>query len=485
MTGAGTETPCPECGEMVRVGMVRCWNCGAFMNPELEEKFMAMQADPAPVIYSDPEAAESGTFQLADDAAEQINDFELRTGTDDGDILGGLNVPAEQPSEPESVAAPAESAPPAEAPAAEPEDDVLAAAMSDLKETQRRTEARLRDGFVGGVKTAGGFIVFCPYGCKIEVKEKHRGQMGKCPKCLAPFFVPVDPPDFVTPQAATATGDEANATASTSLGSYALWLEGMRVHPVDPEKLKLKADSLAKDFAPFELAVSPDHVALIPLQGPKGGLFGGGPKVDELRAKAKEAAKAGPLGDKFEEHDVLKLDADLLRQCKVVQPTKQRGDSMFAGVPVFGQGRIAVQLPDLPGRDKLDVISFTITEFRKFSHALSDHFGIGNFGEDVGVPLENEHFEHSCHYTDGKIRALDKLDFYKADPAVELILAGWQCAACGMTLSEDARKKENLGGKGGKGIAKVKCPKCSEKMGDQPLYTRAELVEDVKMQSET
>jgi RNA polymerase subunit RPABC4/transcription elongation factor Spt4 len=29
--GRPAEIPCRECGEMIRVGLVRCWNCGTFI----------------------------------------------------------------------------------------------------------------------------------------------------------------------------------------------------------------------------------------------------------------------------------------------------------------------------------------------------------------------------------------------------------------------------------------------------------------------
>lgn len=479
----GAQTPCPDCGEMVREGLVRCWNCGAFMDPEIEARFMKMQEAGPQVIYSDPSAAtaDDSTFALSESDSDDDSDdggFELNVPKSKNEILEGLDS-----SEVSAEAAEAKVEEPAPA-APSPDDDVFAAALTDMKESQARQAQRGRDAFVGGVKTAGGFIIFCPYGCKIEVKEKHRGQVGKCPKCRAPFVVPVDPPDYVKPKAVAAQTGTPGATGGTA-GVYGLWLEDARLHVVEPEKLKLKADSLAKDFESRELVVGKEHVALVPLVGPKGGLFGGGPKKDELRAQAKEAAETAAFGAKFLEGDVIRLDADQVRQMKIVQPTKSRGDSMFAGVPVFGQGRIAVQLPDLPGRDKPDVLSFSLTEFRKFAQALSDQMGITGFGADSDIPVEDQVFEHSCHYSDAKIKALGMLEFYRADPAIELILAGHQCAACGLVVSEDSRKKEGLGGKSPKGIAKAKCPKCGEKMGDQPLYTVASLVEDTQMQSET
>lgn len=455
------------------------------MDPEVEARFMKMQENRQEVIYSDPSAAtaDDDTFGLAGESGDE-DGFRLKSADGGTDLIGDLDVAEqrEQATDEPAVPVPAVPVPAVPVKQDEPEDDVVSAAMSDMKETQQKAEQRLRDGFAGGVKTAGGFIIFCPYGCKIEVKEKHRGQVGKCPKCTAPFIVPVDPPAYKKEQI-DLTPEVTGIPKVT--GVYTMWIEGAHVHTVDPEKLKLKADSLAKEFKPYELVAAPDHLALVPLVGPKGGLFGGGPKADELRQQAKDAASVKPFADKFLESDVIRLDESSIRLLRLVQPTKSRGDSMFGGVPVFGQGRIGIQLPDMTGHDLPVVLSLSLTEFRQLATALSDHFGISNFGADVGVPLENEFFEHTCHYTDGKIKALDKLDFYNADSAVELILAGWQCGECGVVISEDARKKENVGGKAGKGIAKTKCPKCGDKMGDHKLFTREELVEDVVMQSET
>ena len=68
-----------------------------------------------------------------------------------------------------------------------------------------------------------------------------------------------------------------------------------------------------------------------------------------------------------------------------------------------------------------------------------------------GVPDVDSFVESKCHYTDVPIKALANLAWYQADPASGVVLAGWKCAACGLTVSEDGRKKENLGGKNAKG----------------------------------
>ena len=507
VASSGPQTPCRECGEMVRTGLVRCWNCGAFVDPAVEKRFHEMQKNPPPPILSDPDeaasAADSATFGLADDGSAG-GDSGAAEGGDEGGDEGGFQLGGSgagvtfDAGMPDDFGVEAEETAPAARPPqpvagvdvpsqAEDDDDLLSVAMNDLEATRQKEQHRIREGFAGGVRTAGGFIIFCPYGCKIEVKDKHRGQVGKCPKCQAPFVVPVDPPKYKKKAAAAKPA----ADLSGAIGPYVLWQTDRHLHVVDPEKLKIKADSLVKDFTLRDLALSADHLALIPMAG-KSGMFGsGGGKTDEIRSGVQSAAAGSKSGvpDKVDAGEVLKIKRDLLTNLRVIQPAK-RGQSIFAGTPVFGTGRIAVQLPDTsdgtnPAAEKPHYLSFELTDFREFSKALEDVFGIGSFGEDDGVPLKDDTFDYTCHYTDAPIKALKALEFYKADPKLELVLAGWQCGECGLTLSEDARKKENLGGKAGKGMAKTKCPKCEQKMGDHPLYTLPTLVEGPAMQSDS
>src|SRR5262249_46159240 len=67
------ESACPECGEMVRVNSLRCWNCGAFMDPAMEQKYVAMQANPGPTLFSEVPDAELATFE--EEGAD--DDFQL------------------------------------------------------------------------------------------------------------------------------------------------------------------------------------------------------------------------------------------------------------------------------------------------------------------------------------------------------------------------------------------------------------------------
>jgi len=44
--------------------------------------------------------------------------------------------------------------------------------------------------FRNALRSKDSFIIFCPKGCRIRVKEQHRGRSGKCPRCQSEFVVP-------------------------------------------------------------------------------------------------------------------------------------------------------------------------------------------------------------------------------------------------------------------------------------------------------
>ena len=135
---------------------------------------------------------------------------------------------------------------------------------------------------------------------------------------------------------------------------------------------------------------------------------------------------------------------------------------MFAGVAVFGDGRIAVRLPKLDDSPNPQFLSFSLSEFRRFAKILEEFYGLAALGADCGVPLEDVYSDRFCHFSNQPLRILENLDFYKGDPGFKLKVIGYKCAGCGLVVSEEARAKENLGGKDGKKIAKAKCPKCQK-----------------------
>jgi len=478
------EIACPDCSEMVRKNALRCWNCGAFMNPELELKFMEMQANPAKPILSVPEAEISSLDEDEDD-----DDFELTIPKPSGPVKSTpvADAPASsgavgegetaQPASPDAASA---NRPPMPDSGVDHSVATGGDALLDIamQEERANTKKRRKRKLTGGTRTAGGgLIIFCPYGCHIEVKEDHRGMTGRCPKCRAPFFVPIDPPNFKKKKK---KGDAAAGDDSSS-GKYATWLDDLHLHSVNPEKLKLKADSLLKDFAPADFGFSPDDLLVAKLAKKAGGLFGGGDKNADPRQDMRKYLAEGKPFDELpatEKHLYSKED---LAQIKVVQPAANRAESMFHGIPIFGEGRIAVQLPFEDGITDTVYVSMGLTEFWEFNKAAQEQLGIENLGEGCGIPPEHVFSDYKCHYTDATVRALENLEFYKADGKVKLVIAGYRCGTCGLAVGEDGRKKENLGGKTGKGIAKAKCPKCEAKMGDNPLYTLESEVQEPSM----
>jgi hypothetical protein len=476
--------PCPECGENVRSGMVRCWNCGAFMNPKIQEKYQEIQSRPAsPLTFSPiPEGeAASISAQAPAPADDEDDDFQLTPSrpvvqaNSPTSLLS--SAPAQSPAAAEDLTpipsledepAPAEKSKKSAAAPAKPvktSDALLDIAMQDENENEKRRKKRT---LTGGIRTAsGGFMIFCPYGCRVEVKESHRGMSGKCPRCRAPFLVPVDPPDYSAAKPKESSSDKSGVAAAPT--AFSTWVHDLHLHTVPPEKLVLKADSLLKTFTEADFGFGTEGMVVLTLPKKGGGLFGGGgDKKKEARDAILQHLKEGKPAAEIPAGEKTIYTPDQVRQMRVVQPVASRAQSMFAGVPVFGTGRIAVQLPIVSDTDPPKYVSMGITEFRKLADVLVQQFGMTDFGRDTGVPMQDQFTEHRCTYG-GTFKSLNNLEFYKADPTVQIVTVGFKCGGCGLTMSEEGRAKADFGGKGGKGIAKAKCPKCQQKFGDNPL----------------
>jgi hypothetical protein len=212
----------------------------------------------------------------------------------------------------------------------------------------------------------------------------------------------------------------------------------------------------------------------------KGGLFGKPKsKPEETREEVRGHLESDkPLKDvPAPKHQF--LEGEQLGQLKVVQPVVYVHESMFAGIAVFGEGRIAVRLPVSADSPEQQFLSFWLTEFRQFSAALDKYFQIKDLGILEGVPLTDPLLDLQCHYAETPLKVLDPevLKFYQGDPSIKLELAGRRCEGCGLAVSEEARRKEKIGGLNGKAIAKHKCPKCEKKFGSISLF---KLVEEEK-----
>lgn len=519
MTNEGNqagEKPCPDCGEMVRPNSVRCWNCGGFMRKDMAVKYQQMQLNPKPLTYLEMSENDMGALPLAGD---DDDDFELSvpmtqsmaftippitpaasTGqvrieppTDTSDLpalalspltpLGGVSSAAAESLSPLPSLMPAGSAP-AKSDRPKSDDDALFEMVTqDVSESEQRRKKRRPNSMAGGVRTAaGGFIIYCPYGCRFEVKDSHRGMQGKCPRCRAPFFVPVDPPDYSASKkaaeaaAGAAAGQAGPADAS---GAFSGWMKDLHLHTVSPDKLKLKVDSLLKEFAEYDVGFSNDQMLIVNIaKKGGGGLFGGG-GGDKKKAEARDAMllhlKEGKPIPEIPGTDKQVFTAEQVQQMRVVQPVANRGESLFAGVAVFGTGRIAVQMPFSDDPQALpQYLSFSLSEFRVLAKTLQERFGLVGFGAGCGAPLEDAFDEFPCHQSmNAPFKVLRNLDYYKIDPAFKLATVGYKCGSCSLTISEAGRAKDNLGGKDGKAMAKTKCPKCQQKFGDNPLLSFA------------
>jgi hypothetical protein len=357
-------------------------------------------------------------------------------------------------------------------------DVLLRVALAEEAETGgRRRGQKVAEG-----KVRTGFRIYCPNGHCIEVQERHRGQTGRCPRCRELYHVPAGSWDEEKAQqeekaqkaaaivAAVQAQGDANKPIEISAGEYTRWMLDSHFHSIDLAKLKLKPGSLLKDFQEGDVGFAPDGM-LVVLLSKKGGLFGGDKKklstrdavLDHLsKGKAREELPAG--GHHF-------FAAADMPQLRIVQPIVSTEHSMFAGVPVFGDGQIAVRLPKKDDKTNPQFLSFTLSQFRRFSKILDEFYGMKAFGAESGVPLEDVFTERHCHFSDEVLRILENLDYYKDDPGYKLKVIGYKCAGCGLVVSEESRVKEKIGDAAGKKIAKAKCPKCQKPFGNLPLHS--------------
>ena len=330
-----------------------------------------------------------------------------------------------------------------------------------------------------------GFRVFCPNGHCIEVQERHRGRTGRCPRCREVYFVPAgtwdeekalqdDEAKKSAAITAAMNADDAKARGDQpveiSAGEYTRWMLDSHFHSVDLTKLKLKAGSLLKDFQDADVAFAPDGI-LVVLLAKKGGLLGGG----EKKKLATRDAVVHHLSEGKARQDLPCgahhfFASAQLAQLRIVQPIVSAEQSMFAGVPVFGEGRIAVRLPIVEESPNPQFLSFALSEFRRFSKILEEFYGVHGLGAECGVPLEDVYSDRFCHFSNQPLRILENLEFYKDDPGFKLKVIGYKCAGCGLVVSEESREKEKIGGKDAKKIAKATCPKCKKPFGSLPQY---------------
>lgn len=493
---------CRKCGESVRSGLVRCWNCNSFMRKDVEARYQQMQASPQHIIFSDipkdqrTELLEkrshgTGYISRALDAQDDSEfEFTLRDVSDDGDFelnTGDGATPSAAPSDvapakpaasqnaaqatPDSAdstadeAADAQAAESAKQAAAEEKkaqedlgvDDLVGIALQDQREDLRRKKQKVEEA-----RSRRILLPCTRCGAWIRVNEDQSGHTLRCRQCKFPFVVPLlKKQKKGGPKGQQAAAPQIKVT----------WVNDVQLHVVLPTDVVLKPGSLQKTSEPVDAAFHESGLYLQKFAPPaKKSLFGkadGPPETEEQRQQVRDhIAKTGAIAD-LPFGELHKVAAENVGKVRLIQPVAEAHESMFAGVPVFGEGRIAVYLPlELP-EQKQAFLSFTLTEYRRFSAPLQEMFGLALKAEHNGVPAAEVHDTLKCHLSEMPIQSLKDLVYYENDPGYELDVAGYICSTCGIAITEESRARKKLGGSSAKGIGKAKCPACSNKFGDR------------------
>ena len=340
------------------------------------------------------------------------------------------------------------------------EDDLLAIAMQDEREVKKRRSDKLAD------RKQKQMLVPCACGAWIRVHESQAGKSVRCRKCKQPVIVPQ-----IRRNAEKKKTENTDALARMDV----TWIEGVRFIRLAPTSIVLKPGSVADKFIEADLAIMVSQIVIIAFSGgskKKSGLLGKAPKVDraEQRKQLREQISKTGNFNGLADVEVHKVSADQVAEIRLVQPILKASDSMFAGVPVFGDGRLAVFLPISLENGEQAYCSQTLSAFRTLSDLLKKKFNLELPAVENGVPTAEKIDNLSCFINQSRVESLRDVNYYEQDPAFELELSGFRCKACTAVISEEGRLKNKLGGANGKAIAKAKCPKCSGKMGEERLY---------------
>ncbi len=507
MKSASLADPCPHCGEMVRTGLVRCWSCNGFMREDIAARYRDMTANPQQIIYSTiplaqrtdylparndtvkgtvPKAYDAEDFELSDGVAgtgahSAQAKFELSAGSPSRPARGvgpaasaTSAAPAEGPDKPQQKtpggkpattdrtdAADSAAAQTSSRPAAksnEGNDDLLSIAMQEEREFKKRRGDKIAE------RQRKQMLMHCACGAWIRVNEDQAGKVVRCRQCKKPVNVPQI-------RRKVEKAEDKPAVAKLTVK----WIEGVRFFRIAPTSIVLKPGSVAEKFVEADLAITDSQIVVVAFTGAdkkKPGLLGKAPKIDRLEQRKKVCEQVAVSGGftALTDVEVHTISTDQVPEIRLVQPILKAHESMFAGVPVFGDGRIAIFLP-IPSEDGLQAYcSQGLTTFRKLHEVLKSNFRLELPATENGVPDADKSDSLNCFINQSRVESVRNLNYYRQDPAFELELSGYRCKSCTAVISEEGRKKNKLGGANGKGIAKAKCPKCSGKMGEELLY---------------
>lgn len=501
------EIACRECEAMNRAGLVRCWQCGAFMQEEMERIYQEMQARPAAVISSDELAVEEIEVEeqpIESGPKSDEGDFELSADVEIREMSPDEFVTAEY-EQPDETAEGDAQIPLLDDPAAaadadddeeEEDDELLKLAVREEKELNRQSAKRKR------TVAKGSFLMKGPCGdCKIRVQNYHQGMMGQCPKCALPFMVPVLAKDAIKKEA---TESGVNARPAAKLADEDV-LEGARLHEIKMKGFKPKAKGLAGQGDSVDLV---KHAkGLLVIWPAKKGLLGANAKqLAKTRSEYRDHLASGKSLDKLPVAQQELISPDRLAQLQFIQPGAE--DNFAGGVSLFAEGMIVVEFPAAAaanpdvqaeaasaaaaaarmsggkvkpkkGKKKEKVkepelppvrcLILTLSQYRRLQAWIADWTENKNALTHEQVPQEQAMKTWTCALSEEDFESLEHAEYYQADPTIKTVEAGWLCQCGEVAISETARAEQKFGGKKSSGLAKAKCPKCEQPFGRHPL----------------
>lgn len=514
--GDTAEVTCRDCGAAVREHLVRCWNCGTFMRADIADSYEKMR-ERAPVVEfrplpdwnpdnevedtpeqkaaekasritdarqaeaepepreAVPQAAnepEAETYSLSGATADEDDEFEMGVefdldvdeGGDDFDFDGALDDEFESVGDFDETTEPTVASSEPEAPPVRRGDTSAPPVRRGATDEPpvRRTEAAAEPP--ADQVAADSLLEIAIQEEKEVARRQRKNEKARRKRASARRN---------RRKAGPAGKKKAKRKAGPAAGRYRFWIKDVPLHVVpDPAKVKAKPGVLGKPTQTVDLGFGEVGLLVTSYVPQKSSLFGKAPNTVEMRKGVVEHLRKDGGLDDLPAGGHWSIEPEVARELPFEQPNEYAHETAFGGIPVFGDGRIALRLPD--DSDSAETtekrfLVFTLTEFRRFSKAAGA-YGAKEFGAERGIPLVDATEKLSCHYTDQEFESLVDSSYHVHDPAIEMQVVGRRCQNCELVVCEDGRKKESIGGKSGKTIGKAKCPKCSEKFGEITLY---------------
>ena len=515
-TKSVNEQTCKDCGVSNRASVVRCWNCGAFMLENIEQTFRSRQSNPQEVILSDVNSGvkptnsseipkttqESDEFDTYDPEAdfELSSELELQDTTDDDFNLadgtewsypteesssGEYEIPADLDAEyageqaSSNVEIQNETEPESEEDV-DPEmydflkmvirEDAAAFARNSRKnKTKSKKIAKIIQSFLGG------FVLLPPCKCcKVKIRNIDLGKVLACPKCKVNY----QSPEPSLSRTRTIEGNQNELLANKSKlksfnpktialtkteSKYPFWLEFLQLHEYIPEKTKNKPGILEKSFLPVDIAFSEDNLLIIEYAKKPGAYSRDDKKIIKLRETIREMLVANTKPETTKEYEITELPVGWLSTLKILYPAKgnDKNSLPFAGVPIFGEGQIAIKFPANQAGDY--TISMNLSQYRSFVYCCLEKYGYIRFTEESPLSLELTTENLACAISKAEFTLLNDAEFYLHDHYIKLEKVGGKCESCHAFVSIKGEENEKV--RITKLIAESKKKKAPQAMG--------------------